>query len=494
LLDTDSPDTPPLLPLDAQSADRIGAARPERDASAGHPSVNNSGTTGGVRVLDGLMFFPRGGSAHVARALAEELPAHGVEVTIVSGSLGGGGVCDAERFYAGLDVHPVDFTAGDAPMHPSYEDRPDAPDRVFAAVDDAEYERHVVAWAAALERAGAAAADVLHLHHLTPVHEAAARVAPDVPVVAHLHGTELLMLERIADGVPATWTHADAWASRMRRWAARAKRLLVLSPSQIPRVGALLGIDADRCVVCPNGFDPERFAPRAVDRTAHWHEHLVAHPRGWRPGGDEGSVRYTDAEIAPLAAGPVLVNVGRFTEVKRVGLLVRAFARAQRATGADASLVLVGGHPGEWEGEHPCAAIAASGARNVLLAGWHEHDALPDFFGAADATVLASVREQFGLVLVEGMACGLPAIAVDRFGPAEIVEDGRTGWLVAPDDEAALAAGLQEAIDDPQERARRGALAREAALARWSWPALAERLAGVLAEVAATRSGASSSG
>ena len=37
-------------------------------------------------------------------------------------------------------------------------------------------------------------------------------MAPDVPVVGHLHGTELLMLERIADGAPAGWRHAEAWA------------------------------------------------------------------------------------------------------------------------------------------------------------------------------------------------------------------------------------------------------------------------------------------
>ena len=430
------------------------------------------------------MFFPRGGSAHVARALAEELPEHGFQVTILSGSLRGGGLTDAERFYAGLDVHAVDFTAGDAPMHPSYEDRPGAPDPIFAAVDDAAYERHVDAWAAALERADAAGADVLHLHHLTPLHEAAARVAPAVPVVAHLHGTELLMLERIAAGAPASWPHAATWAQRMRRWAARAERLLLLSPSQIERVRTLLGVGAERCVVSPNGFDPRRFAPRPIDRAAHWREHLVTHPRGWRPGAGEGSVRYTDAEVAPLAAGPVLLGVGRFTEVKRMGLLVRAFARAQGQARTRASLVLLGGHPGEWEGEHPWEAIERSGARDVFLAGWHEHDTLPDFLNASDATVLASVREQFGLVLVEGMACRLPAIAVNRFGPAEIVADGATGWLVEPDDEAGLAAALRAAIDDPREQALRAELARRAALERYSWPALAGRLARVLAEVA----------
>ncbi|MEA2269910.1 MAG: hypothetical protein QOC64_2520 [Solirubrobacteraceae bacterium] len=437
-----------------------------------------------MRVLSGLMFFPRGGSAHVARALAQELPAHGWDVTTLSGSLGGGGVGDAERFYAGLDVRPVDFRAGDAPMHPSYEDRPDAPDPVFAMVDDEAYERHVAAWAEALERAGAAHADVLHLHHLTPLHEAAARVAPDVPVVAHLHGTELLMLERIAEGPPPSWTHAEAWARRMRRWATRAQRLILLSPTQLPRVERLLGMGPERCFVSPNGFAPALFTPAAVDRTAHWREHLVTHPRGWRPGEPEGSVAYTDADIASLASGPVLLSVSRFTEVKRLDLLVRAFARARREATTRASLVILGGHPGEWEGEHPWDVVRASGARDVFLAGWHEHDTLPAFLRAADATVLASVREQFGLVLVEGMACGLPAIAVDRFGPAEIVADGETGWLVEPDDEAGLAGALVDAIDRPQERARRGRLARSAALERWSWPALAERLAAVLTDVA----------
>ena len=430
------------------------------------------------------MFFPRGGSAHVARALARELPAHGWDVTIVSGSLAGRG--DARRFYAGLDLRAVDFDAGDAPLHPSYEDRPGAPDPVFASVADDAYERHVDAWARALAGADAARADVLHLHHLTPIHAAAARVAPGVPVVTHLHGTELLMLERIAGGAPEGWGHAGAWAARMRRWARGSERVLVLSAGQVERAERLLGIDPARCVVAPNGFDPALFAPRTVDRRALWRRVLVDEPRGWRPGGEEGSVRYAAGEIGVLAAGTVFVAVGRFTAVKRLPLLVRAFARAEaRVPGARAGLVLVGGHPGEWEGEHPWDAVRAAGERDVFLAGWHEHDELPELFAGADAVVLASVAEQFGLVLVEGMACGLPAIAVDRHGPAEIVEPGRSGWLVEPDDEAGLAAALAQAAADPAERARRGAAARAAALERWSWPALGARLAAVLERAAA---------
>jgi glycosyltransferase involved in cell wall biosynthesis len=428
------------------------------------------------------MFFPRGGSAHVARALAHQLPRHGWDVTLVAGSRSGHG--DARRFYEGLDVHPVDFDAGDAPMHPSYEDRPDAPDGIFAAIDDRAFEEHTAAWARALDDAGAAEHDVLHLHHLTPLHEAAARVAPGVPVITHLHGTELLMLEAVADGAP--WPHAEAWARRMRRWAQASERLLVLSPGQVARAVELLGVERERCVLSPNGFDPERFDRLEVDRAAHWRRHLVTAPRGWLPGGEEGSVGYAADEIAPLVAGPVFICVSRFTAVKRIGLLVRAWAAAQRAgrLPADASLVLLGGYPGEWEGEHPHDAIAASGARNVFLAGWHGHDELPAFLSASDALVLASVREQFGSVLVEGMACGLPAIAVDRFGPADIVSDGATGWLVEPDDEAALAGALAAAAADPVERRRRGRRAWRDARDRFSWPALAGDLAAVLDEVA----------
>jgi glycosyltransferase involved in cell wall biosynthesis len=268
----------------------------------------------------------------------------------------------------------------------------------------------------------------------------------------------------------------------MRRWAQASVRLLVLSPGQVERATTLLGIDPARCVLSPNGFDPERFEARAVDRAAHWHEHLVRAPRGWRPGEGEGSVRYDERAIAPLALGPVLTCVGRFTAVKRLPLLVRTWAATQRAgrLPASASLVLLGGYPGEWEGEHPLRTIAATGARNVFLAGWHSHDALPAFLSASDAIVLASVREQFGSVLVEGMACGLPAIAVDRFGPAEIVDDGVTGWLVEPDDEADLADALVACAADAPERRRRGRAAQQAARDRYAWPALAGRLARVL--------------
>src|SRR5215207_2240233 len=371
----------------------------------------------------GLVFFPRGGSAHVANNLARALPSSGWQVRVVSGS--GEPPGDAPGFYAGLDVVAVDMTAAmhapdpmaaDQPMHPSYEDRPDAPDRVFAALDDGAYEHQVDAWARVLAGAGAAEHDVLHLHHLTPLNAAAERVAPDVPVVGHLHGTELLMLEE----EPGRWPHQEAWRERMRRWAQRCERVIVLSRSHVARAQEPLGVDPGRCIVVSNGFDPEIFDARHVDRLSFWHEHLVERPQGWAPGVGPGSVRYGHDDLRAFAGdGPVLLYVGRFTGVKRLPLLIEAHARARSRFARPAPLVILGGYPGEWEGEHPLETVRRIGAKDVFLAGWHTHRGLSEFLGASDVIVLASVREQFGQVLVEGMASGLPAIAVDAHGPAE---------------------------------------------------------------------------
>jgi glycosyltransferase involved in cell wall biosynthesis len=434
---------------------------------------------GWVRVLNGILFFPRGGSAHVVRSLSRQLPENGWDVRILTGSIPGG-PGDADSFYGNLDVHAVDFTAGDAPMHPSYEDRPGAPDRCFAMVDDAEYGDHIAAWEQALRDADVASFDVLLLNHLTPLNEAAARIAPQIPVVGHLHGTELLMLERIDDGAPAHWTHAAAWARRMRRWARQCARIVVQTPRNVDRAVALLGVERAACVVVPNGFDAALFAPRTVDRGRFWRRALVEEPQGWRPGAEPGSVAYEPEQVAILDHAVVLVAVGRYTAVKRLGLLIEAFALAERRARPPSALVLLGGYPGECEGEHPWDAIQRTGAGNVFLAGWHDHSVLSGFLNATDAQVLASVGEQFGLVLVEGMACGLPAIAVNRLGPAEIIDDGRTGWLVEPDDRDQLADAIVSALDDAPERLRRGRAAHTTATARWGWPTLAARMAGAL--------------
>jgi glycosyltransferase involved in cell wall biosynthesis len=450
-----------------------------------------------LHVVSATIFSPRGGSAHLLRTLVEGLRAQGCSVTLIAGSrsdLGPHG--DATSFYG--DVHAVSFDLalasdaplgfegppGSAPMHPSYEQRPDAPDSVFATLDDLEYERQVRAWSRELSDAGGPMADVLYLHHLTPLNEAAVRIAPRVPVVGHLHGTELLMLERIAAGPPPGWRYAGQWGARMRTWAQHCARIVV-APAGVERAVALLGVPRDRIAPLPNAVEVERFQPRPLDRRSFWQRVLVRQPRGWLPGRGPGSAQYGELEVELLAGGVVLLYVGRFTAVKRLDRLIAAFGRVRGLCSSPVGLVLVGGHPGEWEGEHPAQLAARLGIPSVFLAGWYPHEELPSFFSAADAVVLTSEREQFGQALIEGMACGLPAVAVRSLGPAEIVEDGRSGWLVGADDDDGLVAALTEVVQDARERDRRGRAALRAVRERFASSSVAAQLRVVLEGAAA---------
>jgi glycosyltransferase involved in cell wall biosynthesis len=237
----------------------------------------------------------------------------------------------------------------------------------------------------------------------------------------------------------------------------------------------------------PNGVDTELFTPREVDRAAVWRQVLVDAPRGWLPGRPPGSACYSREQVDALADATVLVYVGRFTAVKRLDRLIGAFSQAQTRTSSRVALVLVGGHPGEWEGEHPAELAERLGVDNVLLTGWYRQDELPALFAASDVVVLASEREQFGQVLVEGMACGLPVIAPRLLGPGMIVEDGRTGWLTEPDDEDALARAMIQAVEDPAERRRRGTASREVVRERFAWREIAVRFGSVLEDAIGTR-------
>ncbi len=80
------------------------------------------------------------------------------------------------------------------------------------------------------------------------------------------------------------------------------------------------------------------------------------------------------------------------------------------------------------------------------------------------------------------MACGLPVVACASHGPAAIVADGKTGWLVPPDGVGALTHALVAAASDRKERRARGERAY-AESGRYAWPAIARRLASLYDEL-----------
>ncbi len=455
----------------------------------------------GRRIVMTLAFYPRGGSAQVVRYLGGTLEKLGHAVTVCCGSLGpSGSSSHAATFFAGLDVQALDFSeaatwfeqgqdpmAAPVPFPPSFEDRPDVPDRVFVSLDDDAYHRQVAMWQSLLERVGLP--DLYHIHHLTQVNDAVAAVG-DRPTVVHLHGTELKMLAKIHLGGGEPWKHATEWVQRLVRVGRRADRLVVISPTDRQLAIDLLGVAPSLIEVVPNGVDLTRFAPLRLpgsERLVRWRQWLVDKPQGWDESGQPGTIRYSDNDIDRFfldpASGellPVLLFVGRFLDFKRVPLLVRAYAAAREALGQFAPpLVIWGGYPGEWEGEHPHTVATTLGGDGVFFVGWRGHEDLTAGLNCADVFVAPSVDEPFGQVYLEAMACGLPVIATDSGGPQSFVNTDQArpnGWRVTPDNETELTDAIIEATSDKATRRQRGRNARRLIERQYDWRRIAEHI------------------
>ena len=103
---------------------------------------------------------------------------------------------------------------------------------------------------------------------------------------------------------------------------------------------------------------------------------------------------------------------------------------------------------------------------------------------AATMVVHSSVYpEPFGRVIVEGMLAGRPVIAARAGGAPEIVSEGVTGWLVPPDDPAALAGAIARVIDDPSRAEAVAARGAAHARANFSRDAMLRGVAGAIETV-----------
>ncbi|WOQ69968.1 glycosyltransferase [Microbacterium limosum] len=171
------------------------------------------------------------------------------------------------------------------------------------------------------------------------------------------------------------------------------------------------------------------------------------------------------AALAPERRGlPLVVSVGRLHRVKGMAPLVRAWVDS--GAQARANLLIVGGdlrEPSLDEREQldaieaivPAAERARAG---LVLAGHRPNDITARWLAAArfglegviapsGVYACASIKEEFGIALLEAMATGLYVVAPAGGGPATYVEDGTTGTLTRTWDEQALAAALVAALD-----------------------------------------------
>ena len=171
---------------------------------------------------------------------------------------------------------------------------------------------------------------------------------------------------------------------------------------------------------------------------------------------------------AGLLPGEInLLYAGRLSKEKGVELLADAFLEAHRRD-PRLHLVLAGGGP-EQE-----LLRDRLGDRATFL-GWVTGDALAEVYASADAFLFASTTETFGQVILEAQASGLPVVAVDRGGPASLIEHGETGLLASPEVNA-LADAVVAVLTTPSLTEHIGRAALTAVRGR-SWEAALDRLA-----------------
>ncbi|MET0850650.1 MAG: glycosyltransferase, partial [Candidatus Rokuibacteriota bacterium] len=151
-----------------------------------------------------------------------------------------------------------------------------------------------------------------------------------------------------------------------------------------------------------------------------------------------------------------------------------------------ARLLIIGGDQDEPDNAHAerlRLRVDALGLRaRVRFLGAQPQDRLRLFYAAADATVMPSYYESFGMVALEAMACGTPVIASRVGGLTTTVRDGVTGYLAPEGDAAAFAERMEAVLTDATTRERLG---REAV--RWAaehrWPCIAEKVCALYSEL-----------
>lgn len=177
-----------------------------------------------------------------------------------------------------------------------------------------------------------------------------------------------------------------------------------------------LGVPPERISVAPNAVDPRIFGGARRTRT-------------------DGPCR--------------LLSVGRLAREKGLDTLLEA------ARDLPVELVIAGTGPEERR------LRALAGPRTTFL-GHVGRDALPALYADADVAVMPSRSEPWGMVLNEAALAGLPLVSTTASGAAaELIEDGRNGFRVPPDDVAALRDALRRLVDDSSFRRNAGVRSRE---------------------------------
>jgi N-acetyl-alpha-D-glucosaminyl L-malate synthase BshA len=271
--------------------------------------------------------------------------------------------------------------------------------------------------------------DLLHLHYALP-HAISAWLAMEmldqhepVPTVTTLHGTDITLVGSKPSFLPAVQLGLDKsdHLTSVSRWLAERTRQLFKIHNTIR--------------IIPNFVDPEVFSHRP-ERCCRDH---FADP-------DE----------------KVCAHISNFRPVKRVGDVIRTFARICRKV--PARLLMIGDGPDREQAE--ILSVDLGIPDRVSWLG--RQPSVESFLPCADLFLFPSNGESFGLAALEAMACAVPVIGANAGGLPEVVLDTETGYLCEMGDTDAMAEAGLKILLDPEHQRTLGTAARRRAIEKFS--------------------------
>jgi D-inositol-3-phosphate glycosyltransferase len=238
----------------------------------------------------------------------------------------------------------------------------------------------------------------------------------------------------------------------------QADYLIAATPAERIQLMWLYGADMKKIRVVPPGVDVRHFRPMP---------------------------RYDARQLIGIPEEDrMLLFVGRIEPLKGIDTLLRALALVRRQFGASGRrmcLSLIGGQTAD--DAHEDAEMRRLKALEqelgigdlVTFLGARSQDTLQYYYNAAEAVIMPSHYESFGMVALEAMACGTPVIASEVGGLVYLVEDGVTGFHVPTNDPSELAGRIQLLLDNPLLQSELAQAAVKAAQ-RYSWDRIAARI------------------
>lgn len=295
--------------------------------------------------------------------------------------------------------------------------------------------------------------DLIHSHYwMSGIAAIELKKAWGIPIV-HMFHTLGLMKQRIA----RTAEEAEG-AYRIRgenQVIEEVERIVAATQAELAQLLWLYNADTSKITIIPPGVDTSHFYPISEDEAKEF--------------------------IGIPPCEKMLLFVGRIEPLKGIDTLLEALA-IMRKSNQKVCLTVIGGNTNNGPEETNNEMVRLQGLREqiglqdlVAFIGNRGQDTLPYYYSAADAVVVPSFYESFGMVALEAMACGTPVVASQVGGLAFLVQDGETGFTVPVDDPEALAEKLLLLIRNEALRQEMGKNATDFAK-NYDWTRITSRM------------------